>query len=141
MTALIDPIISTIIADGPATGILPVPHRRPITVIGTDAIRAGFDAGCLQQAINSAAAPGVTHVVLNPDAHLGYGAPVGSVLVSPTHIYPGPVGHDGTADALARRLALHLAAGTVRNFPEKISQLGSYGGGNHFGECEIVRGS
>ncbi|HEX8322995.1 MAG TPA: RtcB family protein [Tepidisphaeraceae bacterium] len=230
MTTSIEPVTPPIIPQGPAVGILPVPHRRPITVIGTDAIRAGFDARCIQQAINSASGPGVTQVVLNPDAHAGYGAPIGSVIVSPTHIYPGPVGvdikcsmsllqldlpadavasrevrralidaigerlptgpgrgqrsvrksrhvdveigtkavtegataevcralgipeawidrcedsvhvgHDGTADALARRLAYHLDAGTVRHFPEKISQLGSYGGGNHFGECEIVR--
>ena len=33
-------------------------------------------------------------MVLNPDAHAGYGAPIGCVLVSPTHIYPGPVGVD-----------------------------------------------
>jgi tRNA-splicing ligase RtcB len=26
----------------------------------------------------------------------------------------------------------------MRKFPDKISQLGSYGGGNHFGECEVV---
>ena len=49
---------------------------------------------CLQQAINSRTAPGVTDLVLNPDAHLGYGAPVGCVMASPTHIYPGPVGVD-----------------------------------------------
>jgi tRNA-splicing ligase RtcB len=28
--------------------------------------------------------------------------------------------------------------GRLSRFAEKISQLGSYGGGNHFGECEIV---
>ena len=34
-------------------------------------------------------------LVLNPDAHrAGYGAPVGCVLTSPTHVYPGPVGVD-----------------------------------------------
>ena len=38
--------------------------------------------------------PACTELVLNPDAHCGYGAPVGCVLVSPTHIYPGPVGVD-----------------------------------------------
>jgi hypothetical protein len=35
----------------------------------------------LQQAINSRLAPGVSDLVLNPDAHCGYGAPVGCVLV------------------------------------------------------------
>ncbi|HUQ68127.1 MAG TPA: RtcB family protein, partial [Planctomycetaceae bacterium] len=213
-----------------ATAILPTGAKtKPITVIGTAAIRDSFDDICLQQAINSRLAPGVTDLVLNPDGHCGYGAPVGCVLVSPTHVYPGPVGvdikcsmsllqfdlpadavvdkpvrralinaicertptgagrgqrhakksrhvdetvgqtalvegasadvctalgipvewadrcedafhvgHDDTRDALADRLAKHLAAGEFRKFGDKVRQLGSYGGGNHFGECEIV---
>src|SRR6267143_2614431 len=81
---------------GEATGFIPAPGDRgkPITVIGTARIRETFDSKCLEQALNSRGAPGVTDLVLNPDAHVGYGAPVGSVLVSPTHIYPGPVGVD-----------------------------------------------
>src|SRR5687767_2271491 len=83
-------------ATGEATGFIPAPgdKGKPITVIGTNSIRAGFDATCLQQALNARGAPGVTDLVLNPDAHAGYGAPVGCVLTSPTHIYPGPVGVD-----------------------------------------------
>src|ERR1700759_4101263 len=81
---------------GEATGFIPAPDNRgkPITVIGTAAIRDAFDAKCIRQALNSRGAPGVTDLVLNPDAHCGYGAPVGCVLVSPTHVYPGPVGVD-----------------------------------------------
>src|SRR5262249_10864636 len=48
------------------------------------------------------------------------------------------VGHDGTSDSLALRLEW-VRANQFSNFLEKISQLGSYGGGNHFGECEVVR--
>src|SRR5437870_4697675 len=83
-------------ATGEATGFIPAPggKGKPITVIGTNSIRAGFDATCLQQALNARSAPGVTDLVLNPDAHAGYGAPVGCILTSPTHIYPGPVGVD-----------------------------------------------
>ena len=218
-------------ATGEATGFIPAPgdKGKPITVIGTNSIRAGFDATCLQQALNARSAPGVTDLVLNPDAHAGYGAPVGCVLTSPTHVYPGPVGvdikcsmsflqldlpadqvadktvrralidailertptgpgrgqrsarkarkvgealgvkvatdgaspevlhalgiplgwaercedaahvgHDGTSDALALRLEW-VRANQFSNFVEKITQLGSYGGGNHFGECEVVR--
>jgi tRNA-splicing ligase RtcB len=214
-----------------AIGILPVEDRdkRPITVIGTRTIREGLDAACLEQARNSAGGPGVHRFVLNPDAHIGHGAPIGSVLASPSHIYPGPVGvdikcsmsllqtdlpigeiqdrsvrralinaiceriptgpgrgqrtvkkprhvdvatgkraliegaskqvcetlgipaawavrcedshhlgHDGTQDALAERLETLIEAGTIRNFADKVGQLGSYGGGNHFGECENV---
>src|SRR5476651_2280558 len=86
----------TMTATGEATAILPARdnNSKPITVIGMQAIRDGFDAGCLQHALNSRGAPGVTELVLNPDAHIGYGAPVGCVMVSPTHIYPGPVGVD-----------------------------------------------
>jgi tRNA-splicing ligase RtcB len=232
MTLTLDtPAKPTITATGEATGFLPAPGSRgkPITVIGTQPIRDGFDALCLRQALNSRGAPGVTDLILNPDAHGGYGAPVGCVLVSPTHVYPGPVGvdmkcsmsllqldlpadavsdrttrralidavcartptgagrgqrhakharrvdealgcratiegasagvcaalgippewaarcedsthvaHDGTTDALAARLDRLVAAGVVRNFADKAGQLGSYGGGNHFGECEVV---
>src|ERR1700704_3299329 len=81
---------------GEATGFIPAPGDRgkPITVIGTARIRETFDSKCLEQALNSRGAPGVTDLVLNPDAHAGYGAPVGCVLTSPTHVYPGPVGVD-----------------------------------------------
>jgi tRNA-splicing ligase RtcB len=218
------------IPNGEATAILPTGGKHtPITVIGTETIRGTFDELCLQQAINSRTAPGVSDLVLNPDAHCGYGAPVGCVMVSPTHVYPGPVGvdikcsmsllqtnlpanavddrstrralinaicertptgagrgqrhakksrmvpaelgkrvvvegaskevcealgipaewaercedsfhlgHDDTRDALQVRLGQLLARAFFRNFADKISQLGSYGGGNHFGECEIV---
>lgn len=217
---------------GEATGFIPAPgdKGKPITVIGTQAIRDAFDATCIQQALNSRGAPGVTDLILNPDAHAGYGAPVGCVLVSPTHIYPGPVGvdikcsmsllqmdlpadqiaekplrralikaitertptgpgkgqrsatkarhvnpdlgrqvaiegasekvckelgippewatrcedsfhrgHKGRSDELAERLDFLIRAGRFAKFDEKIRQLGSYGGGNHFGECEAVQ--
>jgi tRNA-splicing ligase RtcB len=220
---------SPIIPTGEATAILPTGTTKPVTVIGTQAIRESFDEVCLKQAINSRLAPGVTELVLNPDAHCGYGAPVGCVMVSPTHIYPGPVGvdikcsmsllqldlpadaiidrttrralikaicertptgagrgqrharksrpvdaelgrqvmiegaspgvchaigippewadrcedaahvgHDDTGDALGQRLQQHLDQRFFRNFAVKMTQLGSYGGGNHFGECEVV---
>src|SRR6187549_3896395 len=91
-----EPINSPIHVTGEATGFLPARDSRgkPITVIGTEAIRQGFVARCIEQALNSRSAPGVTDLVLNPDAHAGYGAPVGCVLVSPSHVYPGPVGVD-----------------------------------------------
>ncbi len=213
-------------------GFIPLPDDsgKPITVVGTDPIRDHFDEMCLQQAVNSRMAPGVTDVILNPDAHSGYGAPIGCVMVSPTHIYPGPVGvdikcsmsllqldipedvildkgtrralinailertptgagrgqrsvkkgryvdralgvlavtegatervcealgippewadrcedsthrgHDGTSDALSSRLEFILGSERLKNFNDKVGQLGSYGGGNHFGECEITR--
>ncbi len=218
------------ISTGEATALLPTGTTPPIKVFGTEAIRETFDDLCIQQAINSRLAPGVTDLVLNPDAHCGYGAPVGCVLVSPSHIYPGPVGvdikcsmsllqldlpaeaiedrtvrralisaicqrtptgagkgqrsvsksrhvnrslgrqlvvegasedvclalgipsswafrcedaahlgHDDTTEALEARLETLLDRRDMTNFSDKMQQLGSYGGGNHFGECEVVQ--
>lgn len=216
---------------GEAEAFLPAPDNngRPITVIGNAAIRETFDDAAIQQALNSRACPGVTDVVINPDAHVGYGAPIGCVMVSPTHIYPGPVGvdikcsmsllqfalpnehladkkvrralieaivertptgagrgqreakksrrvsadlgvqvctegaspavcdalgiprewaqrcedsqhfgHDGNVSTLVERLEKIRRFNGMPNFESKMLQLGSYGGGNHFGECEAV---
>jgi tRNA-splicing ligase RtcB len=214
-----------------ATAILPCENSdsKPITVIGTKPILDGMERGCLQQALNARSSPGVTDLVINPDAHQGYGAPIGCVLVSPSHIYPGPVGvdvkcsmsllqldlpgsaiddkklrrsiieaiteriptgaglgqrdvkksrriskdnaikavtegaskdvcqalgipeewalrcedayhraHDNTIESLEKKLKLLVDKKVFKNFEDKLVQLGSYGGGNHFGECEIV---
>ena len=221
----------TLIPTGDATAILPARDERltPITVIGNAAIRDGFEAGCLTQAQNAREVPGVTSVVLNPDAHFGYGAPVGCAMASPTHVYPGPVGvdikcsmsllrldlpaeavddkrtrralidaiqartptgagrnqrsvpkgraidpadgweavtrgatpsvldafgvpahwatrcedavhvgHDGTGDALMTRLTQLQETGAFPHVDAKLRQFGTYGGGNHFAECEAV---
>ncbi|MDR0704132.1 MAG: RtcB family protein [Planctomycetaceae bacterium] len=201
----------------------------PIPVIGTAAIRATFDDKTLGQAVNARCATGVTEVILNPDAHVGYGVPIGCVMVSPSHVFPGPVGvdikcsmsllqfdlpaeeikeqkirrhlikaiceriptgagagqrsvpkgkkfsenltrqavikgasesiceqfgipfewtqrcedsihfgHDKSIEALEHRLNRIVKEKYLSQFSEKMTQFGSYGGGNHFGECEIV---
>ena len=225
-----DRVPSPLIPTGEATAILPVVGCKPVVVIGNEAIRATFDEVCLEQARNARRAPGVAELILNPDAHRGYGAPVGCVLASPTHLYPGPVGvdikcsmsllqldlpaeaitgrgerralidaitervptgagrgqrhvpksrpvspelgrrvvtegasesvcralgippewaercedafhlgHDQSRDALETRLDQLVPHRSHQRFANKMAQLGSYGGGNHFGECEVVR--
>ena len=215
--------------DNPAIATLVHGEMPPITVIGNEAIRATFDEKTLQQTINTREAAGVTDVFLNPDAHVGFGAPIGCVMVSPSHVYPGPVGvdikcsmsllqfdlpaeeikektvrralikaicdrtptgagqgqrnvkkgkkfdkelsrqaiikgavesvceqfgipfdwtqrcedathygHDRSSRSLEHRLDRILKEKYLSNFDEKMTQFGSYGGGNHFGECEIV---
>src|SRR5262245_41172895 len=102
---------------GEATGFIPAPgdKGRPITVIGTNSIRAGFDATCLRQALNARRAPGVTDLVLNPDAHAGYGAPVGCVLTSPTHVSPRPAG--GASKSSMSFLQLDLPEDQLQDKP------------------------
>lgn len=215
-----------------AYGEIRFPQCSPIRVYGSEKIRKELDASAIEQACNMRTCPGVEGVTLTPDAHCGFGAPIGCVMVSPSHIYPCPVGvdincsmsllqlnlpeeaivekklrrellkavakripvgfaacapegrklsnefieqalvegatericremqippewtlrcedsvrvgHDGTTDALKARLERvkeELGAGKRKhwNYEAKLQQLGSYGGGNHFGECEIVR--
>ena len=47
-------------------------------------------------------------------------------------------GHDDTTDSLYARLDRLIQTDQFPAFANKIQQLGSYGGGNHFGECEVV---
>jgi tRNA-splicing ligase RtcB len=54
-----------------------------------------LDEGTVQQARNTAQVPVVTgHIALMPDAHLGYGATVGSVIPTEGAIIPSAVGVD-----------------------------------------------
>jgi len=211
---------------GEATGQIDLGSDHcPIEVIGNESIRGSFGDSCIYQAMAAARSPGVSRFVLNPDAHWGYGVPIGSVLVSPTHIYPSPVGvdikcsmsllqtdvpedeivdprvrrqlireiesrlangrkpardqgvteesgfdaavHGGSKkvvkhfgipqawldrcetakhsvlndaqDSLAIRMEKLIREKVITDFQGKCRQLGSYGGGNHFGECEVVR--
>jgi len=223
---LASPASPNITITGEATGQIDLgPNHVPIEVIGNEAIRGSFGDSCINQAMAAARSPGVSRFVLNPDAHWGYGVPIGSVLVSPTHIYPSPVGvdikcsmsllqtdipEDAITDPRVRRQLIReiesrLANGrkpargqgvteesgfdaavyggckkvvkhfgipqswldrcetarhsvvnddqdslrirleklihekVILDFHAKSRQLGSYGGGNHFGECEIIR--
>jgi tRNA-splicing ligase RtcB len=53
-----------------------------------------IEQGVYAQAYNTAATSGVTNVCILPDCHQGYGAPIGSVVVSTDRVIPGPVGYD-----------------------------------------------
>lgn len=204
----------------PATRILPIQGKRPITFIANDTIFQGFDDKVFEQAVNTAESLGVDQVIVGPDGHAGYGCPVGSVVVTDGYVYPGPVGPDACcsmsylqtnvpdseiADKSVRRALINAiceriptgmgstqlpkarkiawedlakvpVCGGASNFllpqlgipsgwraklehlhfgssmeeleerfagldvriKEKIKQLGSYGGGNHFGEAQAV---
>ncbi|MGH2368485.1 MAG: RtcB family protein, partial [Chloroflexota bacterium] len=53
------------------------------------------DAGTMQQALNLANLPfAFHHIALLPDAHLGYGMPVGGVLPAKGYVVPNAVGVD-----------------------------------------------
>ena len=53
-----------------------------------------LDQTCLQQALNLANLPFATHVCLLPDAHQGFGMPIGGVLATNGYLIPNAVGVD-----------------------------------------------
>ncbi len=191
------------------------------TIIANKKIKNAIEFDCLKQVLNASHLPGVHNgnIVLNPDCHLGYGVPIGSVIRTKDIIIPGSVGYDikcsmsllqldlpaseiqdkklrraliqeisqavptgmgksrskksigsdaaawipngfdadfcdyfeiprmwqkrceqrrhiGFMDGLKERLD-YIMAGDQRA-AGKLMQLGTYGAGNHFGECNIV---
>ena len=71
-----------------------VPGKAPVRRFADETIYQGFEHQVFKQAENTACTCGVEHVAILPDAHLGYGAPVGSVVVSSDRVIPGPIGYD-----------------------------------------------
>lgn len=210
------------VRNGPAEWFMPLPGKNPITLIATEKLLLDMDERCIEQAINTANTPGVERLIINPDAHAGYGCPVGSVVITKDTVMPGPVGPDigcsmsylqtdvpaaaikdkrvrrALIDAITARIPTGMGnrlapkgrgefkEETLRSaavwgrlseelkeigIPEewgarcdftsitnledleerlavlksenskaipKMAQLGSYGGGNHFGECQIT---
>ncbi len=67
---------------------------KRIPIIANEAILKTITDRVIEQASNTANAEGVESVVLNPDAHEGYGAPIGCVVATSQTLMPGPVGFD-----------------------------------------------
>jgi len=59
-----------------------------------DDLLAQVESGVYDQIRNTANTPSVISTCLLPDCHTGYGAPIGSVVVTTGNVVPGPVGYD-----------------------------------------------
>lgn len=88
--------VERFIAQGPAHWIINprLTHGKRIPVIANENILKTITDRVIEQASNTANAEGVDSVVLNPDAHEGYGAPIGCVVATSQTLMPGPVGFD-----------------------------------------------
>lgn len=69
-------------------------HGKTISVVANENILKTITDRVIEQASNTANTEGVESVVLNPDAHEGYGAPIGCVVATSHTLMPGPVGFD-----------------------------------------------
>ncbi|ARJ06267.1 RNA-splicing ligase RtcB [Cnuibacter physcomitrellae] len=105
-----------------------------------------LDPNAREQAITTAAMPFIhPHVALMPDAHLGKGATVGSVIPTLGAIIPAAVGVDIGCGMIAVRTqftAGDLPADDAGFDPASyaanwVLQLGSLGSGNHFIEVSL----
>ena len=77
-----------------ATNHYRVRGEPPIDIFANEAILPTFDDAVFQQARNTSAIPGVESIALMPDAHSGYGAPIGAVVATANTIIPMVAGYD-----------------------------------------------
>ena len=114
------------------------------------------EEGAVKQAVNLAHHPAlVHHVALMPDAHQGYGMPIGGVVAAKGAVIPAAVGvdigcgmiateTDIPAEAFAEMSWEGFEEYTAHNgmrsslWPSKLDRmnLGTLGGGNHFIELQ-----
>jgi tRNA-splicing ligase RtcB len=66
----------------------------PVRLFFTPDLLAEAEDALYQQIVNATRFPGVKLVVITPDAHYGYGVPVGSVILTDGTLAMGPVGYD-----------------------------------------------
>jgi len=66
----------------------------PVRLFLTSELLAETEENLYQQIINATRFPGVKMVIITPDAHYGYGVPVGCVIITDGTVAMGPVGYD-----------------------------------------------
>src|SRR4051812_10356278 len=66
----------------------------PVRLFFTQELFDAAEDALYPQIVNATRFPGVKLVVITPDAHYGYGVPVGSVILTDGTLAMGPVGYD-----------------------------------------------
>jgi tRNA-splicing ligase RtcB len=66
----------------------------PVRIFMTRRLLEDLEDGVYRQIVNATRFPGVRMVCITPDAHFGYGVPVGSVIITDGPVAMGPVGYD-----------------------------------------------
>jgi tRNA-splicing ligase RtcB len=98
----------------------------------TPALFAELEEGIGAQITNARRFPGVLDVVLTPDAHHGYGVPVGCVMATSGTLAMGPVGYDIGCGMCVLRSEVPRERATpdaVRAFSRRVMQRVGLGAG------------
>ncbi|HMA36372.1 MAG TPA: RtcB family protein [Chloroflexia bacterium] len=84
----------------------------PVRLFFTPALLAAAEDGLYPQIVTATRFPGVKLVAITPDAHFGYGVPVGSVILTDSTVAMGPVGYDIGCGMISARSAVPVDAAT-----------------------------
>jgi tRNA-splicing ligase RtcB len=85
----------------------------------TEGLWAEMEDDVIQQIAAARRFPGVLDVVVTPDAHVGYGVPVGCVMATSGTLAMGPVGYDIGCGVAALRSSVSREQAT----PERLRQF------------------
>ena len=106
--------------------------RGEVRIFMTEALLAEAEEGLGAQIRNARSFPGVIDAVLTPDAHHGYGVPVGCVMATSGTLAMGPVGYDIGCGIAALRSTVSRAEATperVKDFSRRVMQRVPLGAG------------
>ena len=84
----------------------------PVRLFFSPALLAEAENDLYPQIVNATRFPGVKLVVITPDAHIGYGVPVGSVILTDSTVAMGPVGYDIGCGMISARSDVPVGAAT-----------------------------
>jgi tRNA-splicing ligase RtcB len=105
----------------------------PVRIFMTPRLLAELEDGVYRQIVNATRFPGVRMVCITPDAHFGYGVPVGSVIITDGPVAMGPVGYDIGCGMVSARSDVPATAATrercLRFNAEVIERIGMGAGG------------
>jgi tRNA-splicing ligase RtcB len=107
-------------------------QRGEVRIFMTEALLAEAEEGLGVQIENARSFPGVVDAVLTPDAHHGYGVPVGCVMATTGTLAMGPVGYDIGCGIAALRSAVRREEATperVKDFSRRVMQRVGLGAG------------
>src|SRR3954470_24031329 len=108
-------------------------ERGEVRIFMTEALLAETEEGLGVQIENARSLPGVLDAVLTPDAHHGYGVPVGCVMATSGTLAMGPVGYDIGCGIAALRSTVSRAEATpdrVKDFSRRVMQRVGLGAGS-----------
>lgn len=123
---------------------LETPSGVPVRMFLTPSLLSELEPALYTQIVNATQFPGVKLVVLTPDAHVGYGVPVGSVILTDRDhgaLAMGPVGFDIGCGMVSAKSAVPFERATPdrkRAFHEKVMRTVSLGsGGSSLATAEL----